>query len=45
MILVSAKSNVDISSFPAVFENVIGVESGNIENIFKYEILKNEGIE
>ncbi len=37
MILVAAKSNVDTSSFPAIFENVIGVESGNFESIFNYE--------
>jgi len=45
MILVASKSNTDRMSYPAIFENVIGVESGNFDNMFEYEIQVEEGIE
>ena len=45
LILVAAKSNLDDTSYPAIFENVIGVEVLNIDDIFKFEMRMDEGIE
>lgn len=45
MILVASKSNSEDISYPAIFENVIGVETGDFDDLFEYEIQPDEGIE
>ena len=45
IIIVASKSNTDDLSYPAIFENVIGVERGNFHDIFKFVVEENEGIE
>jgi subtilisin family serine protease len=45
MIIISSKSNTEEWSYPAIFENAIGVELGTFENIFDFEFKIEEAIE
>ncbi|MGD8778131.1 MAG: S8 family serine peptidase [Ignavibacteria bacterium] len=46
IIVVSANTNaIDDYSYPAIFENSIGVEIGNTENIFEFDFIEDEAIE
>ena len=45
IIIISANSNSDEWSYPAIFENSIGVELGNFESIYDFEFRKDEAVE
>ncbi len=46
IIIVSANTNaMDDYSYPAIFENSIGVAMGGSDNIFEFDFLENEAIE
>ncbi|PIQ09562.1 MAG: hypothetical protein COW71_05895 [Ignavibacteriales bacterium CG18_big_fil_WC_8_21_14_2_50_31_20] len=45
IIIVASKSNSDDWSYPAIFENSIGVASGDFENQFDYKYFNEEAIE
>ena len=45
IIIVSAWSNTEEYSYPAIFENVISVSSGAVKNIFDFKFNKNDAIE
>lgn len=45
LIIISAKSNSETYSYPSIFENSIGVETGQFENIFEFEYLQDEATE
>ena len=46
LIIISANSNIkDQFSYPAIFENAIGVELGNINDLFGYDYRSDEAVE
>lgn len=45
IIIISANSNSEDWSYPAIFENSIGVKLGKFENIFDFEFIENEAVE
>lgn len=45
IIIVASKSNSNEWSYPAIFENSIGVASNNFQSCFDYQFLKDEAIE
>jgi len=45
MILVASKSNLENMSYPAIFENVIGVETGNFGDLLEYDFQADKGID
>lgn len=45
MIIISAKSNSEIYSYPSIFENSIGVENGDFDDIFEFKYITDEATE